>query len=97
MSRHSFDSTDPDEAYNLLIRPHKYFLSTVYIKHRTLLTDLLLLVATAVGIFNRQLSLKIIYFIISSFRLGSDSQYIKELCLRTIKLRPLPPLSFDNN
>lgn len=53
-------SSDPDADYEQLIRPWKSELALIYVNKNSLNLDMILILATAVSIFNRSLSLKII-------------------------------------
>ena len=55
------NSTDPDLDYNLIIRPRKNILALLYFQDRNIFSDIYILVLTILNIFNRRLTLNLIY------------------------------------
>lgn len=55
------NSSDPDLDYNLLIRPRKNILALLYFQDRSILSDLYIIVLTLLNMFNRKLTLSLIY------------------------------------
>ena len=55
------NSTDPDLDYNLLIRPRKNILALLYFQDRNILSDFYIIILTILNIFNRKLTLSLIY------------------------------------
>lgn len=82
------DQTDPDIAYNQLIRPGKSRLGLFYIDHQSFLLDIQLCLITVMAIFSRPHALKQINKIMK--KLGG-SQEILLLASRLQPLAPMPP------
>lgn len=82
------DHSDPDIAYNQLIRPGKSILGLFYIEHQSFLRDIQLCLITAVAIFSRPYALQQINKIMK--KLGA-SQELLELASRSQPLVPMPP------
>jgi lipopolysaccharide/colanic/teichoic acid biosynthesis glycosyltransferase len=82
------DHSDPDIAYNQLIRPWKSRLGLFYIAKHSLLLDLILIITTIVAIISRPISLKVIAKILD--HLGADEE-LKIVCRRENPLLPFPP------
>jgi len=55
------DSTDPDLDYNLLIRPRKNILALLYFQDRNVVSDFYIILLTVFNVFNRKLTLSLIY------------------------------------
>jgi len=55
------NSTDPDLDYNLLIRPRKNILALLYFQDRNVVSDFYIILLTLFNIFNRKLTLSLIY------------------------------------
>jgi len=55
------NSSDPDLDYNLLIRPRKNILALLYFQDRSILSDFYIIVLTVLNMFNRKLTLSLIY------------------------------------
>ena len=55
------NSSDPDLDYNLLIRPRKNILALLYFKDRNIFSDFYIILLTILNIFNRKLTLNLIY------------------------------------
>jgi lipopolysaccharide/colanic/teichoic acid biosynthesis glycosyltransferase len=82
------DKTDPDIAYNQLIRPGKSKLGLFYIEHNNVLVDLLLIAFTALAIVSKQRSLKAV---VGLLKLNNAPQDLLELAGRKNPLTPEPP------
>lgn len=80
--------SDPDLAYNQLIRPWKSRLGLLYVVHGSLMLDLQLIFLTAVALFSKRKALGEIQKILT--KRNADSQLIK-VALRTDILSPYPP------
>ena len=81
-------SKDPDLDYNQLIRPWKSRLGILYIKNKTFIMDIYLIILTAVSIFSREKSLLLINKLLSNNK--ADEQLLS-ICLRTKALEPFHP------
>ena len=55
------NSTDPDLDYNLLIRPRKNILALLYFQDRNVVSDFYIILLTIFNVFNRKLTLSLIY------------------------------------
>lgn len=86
------NSQDPDLDYNQLIRPWKSRLGLVYVDNQSFLLDIKLIILTVLSFFSRQLSLKIIFNILS--KLGV-AQEVKEISLRQGDLKAYSPPGTD--
>jgi len=82
------DKSDPDLAYNQLIRPWKSRLGLIYIKNQSFMLDIQLIFLTVVSIYSRDLALASIVKILS--RLEVDNEII-EISKRKKDLYPFPP------
>jgi len=82
------DKSDPDLAYNQLIRPWKSRLGLVYIDHRSLLLDMATIFYTLVSVFSRSTALQWVVKKLSSIK--SDETLIR-VASRTEALYPYPP------
>ena len=79
---------DPDLAYNQLIRPWKSRLGLIYIKNRSHLFDMQLIVFTVISIISKQLALNWIAVKLKKFGCNEDIILISK---RNIDLYPHPP------
>ena len=82
------NAKDPDISYNQLIRPWKSKLGLFYVKKQSFILDIIIILLTLLGIFSRQLTLKLIHLILKNLNAPD------ELCiiaLRKEKLVPSPP------
>jgi lipopolysaccharide/colanic/teichoic acid biosynthesis glycosyltransferase len=79
---------DPDLAYNQLIRPWKSRLGLVYIQHASFRLDLLLLLLTAVTVFNHRAALAGVGALLD--RLDVD-ELTRRVARRIETLQPFPP------
>jgi len=86
------DQTDPDIAYNQLIRPGKSLLGLFYIEHGTLWIDLQLIFLTAVVIASRRRALAGVTGLLR--RTGASADLV-ELASRSTPLVPRPPPGGD--
>ena len=82
------DKSDPDIAYNQLIRPGKSRLGLFYIEHKNIFIDLLLIALTALAIVSKQRSLKAV---VRLLKLTNAPQDLLELSAREKPLTPQPP------
>lgn len=82
------DKSDPDIAYNQLIRPGKSRLGLFYIEHKNIVIDLLLIALTALAIVSKQRSLKAV---VRLLKLTHAPQDLLELAAREKPLTPQPP------
>ena len=82
------DKSDPDIAYNQLIRPGKSRLGLFYIEHKNIVVDLLLIALTALAIVSKQRSLKAVVRLLKLIHAPQD---LLELAAREKPLTPQPP------
>ncbi len=82
------DQSDPDIAYNQLIRPGKSMLGIFYIENRNLLTDIELIYLTIVAIISKPKALKSLVLILKKLNANKD---LIEIASRRNKLIPIPP------
>lgn len=82
------DQTDPDLAYNQLIRPWKSRLGLFYIEHAGLLLDIKLIFLTAVAFVSRATALRGAATILE--QLDAD-EALRRIARRQDKLMPTPP------
>lgn len=87
------DKSDPDIAYNQLIRPYKSELAILYVNNRNFYLDLKILVLTALTIVSREKSLSAVSGIVSKI---SQDNNLAEICLRTKPLVPKAPPGSDH-
>jgi len=87
------DHSDPDIAYNQLIRPGKSMLGIFYIIHRNFLIDIKLIYLTIVAIISKEKALSSVVNILK--KLGANNILI-EIASRKIKLIPMPPPGAKN-
>ena len=80
--------SDPDIAYNQLIRPRKNKLALFYIQNGTLSLDITLIVLTFIAIVNKRFSLKVLVRILRNMEAGDE---IINIVRRNSKLTPMPP------
>lgn len=86
------NETDPDLAYNQLIRPWKSRLALFYIDKRSLWVDLNLIATTVVAVISRDAALRRINKLLA--RLGAPEDLVK-VALRQQTLVPRPPPGSD--
>jgi len=85
-------SDDPDISYNQLIRPGKNYLGLHYVKERTLIIDIRIVLLTILAIISRARALDATSALIKK---TSGSQELVFLALRKSELQPTPPPGFD--
>ena len=86
------NETDPDLAYNQLIRPWKSRLALFYIDKRSLWVDLNLIATTVVAVISRDAALRRINRLLA--RLGAPEDLV-QVALREQTLVPRPPPGSD--
>ena len=86
------DKTDPDLAYNQLIRPWKSRLGLIYIKNQSFMLDIQLIFLTVISIFSRDLALSHIVKILKNLEVDKE---IIEISKRKIELYPFSPPGTD--
>mgnify|MGYP006221993811 CR=1 FL=1 len=79
---------DPDLLYNQIIRPWKSRLCIIYIKNKSLLLDVKLIILTAIVIFSRNFALSKIKSIITNL---TDDENLIKVASREIAPFPYPP------
>jgi len=87
------DYSDPDLAYNQLIRPWKSRLGIVYIQHRSNWMDFSLIFYTVISIFSRKIALK---WVVKKLKSIDVDYEIVNVSKRTNKLLPSPPPGLDS-
>ena len=87
------NKTDPDIAYNQLIRPYKSELAIVYVENKSLILDLVILSLTALTFVSRAKALMAVSRIVR--KLHPDAE-LSEICLRNKPLVPKAPPGFDH-
>lgn len=86
------DKSDPDIAYNQLIRPWKSRLGLFYIDNSNIIIDLLLILITFINIFSRKLSLNLISSLLVLMKAPKNLIRISK---RNRKLKPFAPPGSD--
>ena len=86
------DQSDPDVAYNQLIRPGKGYLGLFYIERRSLFVDLRICWLTALAIVSRERALDGVQVLLRS--LGASPELL-EIAARRTPLVPSPPPGAD--
>jgi lipopolysaccharide/colanic/teichoic acid biosynthesis glycosyltransferase len=86
------NETDPDLAYNQLIRPWKSRLGLIYIKQRSFVIDLKILFITALAIFNRD---KAIHMTVNILKGLDCSEELLMVASRKGPLYKYPPPGFS--
>jgi len=84
--------TDPDLSYNQLIRPWKSRLGLFYIKNRSIVVDIILIMLTVLNSVNRKFALSIISLMLR--QMDADPKFIN-VCKRNFDLKPFPPPGTD--
>ena len=82
------NKTDPDLAYNQLIRPWKSRLGLIYIEHQSVILDIQLIVFTVVAIVSRTKALG--WVVNTLIRLGVSKEVVA-VSWRSSELYPYPP------
>jgi len=85
--------SDPDLAYNQLIRPGKGYLGLFYVKNRSISLDLRILFITALAIINKTAALDAVVKIL---REQDASEQLIKIASRQHKLEPTPPPGAKN-
>lgn len=85
-------SSDPDLKYNQVIRPWKSRLGLFYIDNQSLLLDIKLIFLTAVAVFSKKASLKIIEKLLRKLDAGKE---LLQIVKRENELVPHPPPGSD--
>jgi len=83
---------NPDLSYNQLIRPWKSRLGLIYIKHKSILLDLELIMFTVVALVSKPLALK---WVVKKLEKFNVDQKIVEVAKRDKELYPFPPPGSD--
>ena len=86
------DSTDPDLDYNQLIRPWKSRLGLLYVKNRSFLLDIRLILLTALTFVSREKARNGVQRLLDD--LHADV-LVKQVAERREKLQPFPPPGAD--
>jgi lipopolysaccharide/colanic/teichoic acid biosynthesis glycosyltransferase len=86
------NQTDPDIAYNQLIRPGKGMLGLFYIRHRSLPLDVYLCLLTMLAIVSRRRALGALHSLMSM--IGAPPELLR-LASRSSPLLPMPPPGSD--
>ena len=87
------DQSDPDIAYNQLIRPGKSMLGIFYIEKRNFLIDIELIYLTAIAIISKEKALNSLVLILK--KLGANELMIT-IASRKQNLYPMPPPGANN-
>ena len=82
------DHENPDIAYNQLIRPRKNFLALTYIKNKSVILDLKVILLTIFAFINKRKTLSMIVRILRSCKTPEE---IIEMARRNNKLTPMAP------
>ena len=82
------DHQNPDIAYNQLIRPRKNFLALTYIKNKSIILDLKIILLTIFAFVNKRKTLNLIVRILRSYETPEE---IIEMARRNNKLTPMAP------
>ncbi|KGF96888.1 Glycosyltransferase [Prochlorococcus marinus str. MIT 9302] len=82
------DHQNPDIAYNQLIRPRKNFLALTYIKNKSIILDLKIILLTIFAFINKRKTLSLIIRILRSYETPEE---IIEMARRNNKLTPMAP------
>ena len=87
------DHQNPDIAYNQLIRPRKNFLALTYIKNKSIILDLKIILLTIFAFVNKRKTLNLIVRILRSYETPEE---IIEMARRNNKLTPMAPPGLKN-
>ena len=79
---------NPDIAYNQLIRPRKNFLALTYIKNKSIILDIKIILLTIFAFVNKRKTLNLIVRILRSYETPEE---IIEMARRNNKLTPMAP------
>ena len=80
--------SDPDLAYNQLVRPGKSKLGLFYTKNNNLIIDISLILITLISVFSRKISLKLVVKLLKLLKAGD---LLVKIASRTEELYPSPP------
>jgi len=83
---------NPDLSYNQLIRPWKSRLGLIYIKHKSILLDLELIMFTVVALVSKPMALK---WVVKKLEKFYVDQKIIDVAKRDKELSPFPPPGSD--
>ena len=83
---------NPDLSYNQLIRPWKSRLGLIYIKHKSILLDLQLMIFTIVALISKPMALK---WVVKKLEKFNVDQKIIEIAKREKERTPFPPPGSD--
>ena len=86
------DNKDLYLTYNQLIRPWKSRLGLIYIKHKSILLDLELVIFTVVALISKPMALK---WVVKKLKKFNVDQKIIEVAKRDKELSPFPPPGSD--
>ncbi len=84
--------SDPDIAYNQLIRPGKGYLGLFYISNQSLMLDIKICFCTLLLIISKPSALRKVLNILSQLQ---AEQYLLDLASRIYPLKPMPPPGSD--
>ena len=87
------NSSNPDESYNLLIRPWKSSLILLYIKNESFLLDCQIIFLTLLNFFNRKKTLRLIHDLVK--KKSPNNNNLHNICLRKEKLLPININTFN--
>lgn len=82
------DASDPDLAYNQLIRPYKSRLGILYVENSSIVLDIKLILLTALAIIDRQKALAGVQRILNDLNCPAD---LAQVARRAEPLLPAPP------
>ncbi len=80
--------SDPDLAYNQLIRPRKSILALFYLDNKSFIFDLCIIYITFVAIINKKYSIYLLKRLVAK---KANSENIRNIVSRKEKLVPIPP------
>ncbi len=84
---------DPDLAYNQLIRPWKSRLGILYLKKRSLILDIEIIIYTIIALISKDIALKWVVRKLIHFNANKD---LVDVCRRQKELIPYPPPGFSD-
>jgi lipopolysaccharide/colanic/teichoic acid biosynthesis glycosyltransferase len=82
------DQSDPDIAYNQLIRPGKSILGIFYVENRTFMIDIKLIYLTVIAIVSKEKALNSLVVILKKI---NATDLLINIASRKQKLYPMPP------
>ena len=86
------DKSDPDLAYNQLIRPWKSRLGLIYIENSSLWIDLQLVFFTVIAVISRKVALNWVQSCLSALEVDNK---VLQVSRRSVDLEPFPPPGTD--